>query len=95
MALSVAFIGLLILSWRYLRTSYRIYCVAILLIALSFYAGDINPLLALPRHLVLAFPVFIGIAARYRLRFFPLLLLVLVVCEMGLLRFFVWQSWVP
>jgi Gpi18-like mannosyltransferase len=94
-ALSAAFIGLFVLSWRCLRASYRVYCVAILLVSLSFYAGDINPFLALPRHLVLAFPVFIGLAARYRLRTFPLLLVLLVVCQMGLLRCFVWQSWVP
>ena len=96
-SLSVAFIGLFVLSWRYLRTSYRVYCVAIFLVALSFYAGDINPLLALPRHLVLAFPVFIGLAARYRLQTFPfaLVLIVLTLCQLALLRFFVWQSWIP
>jgi hypothetical protein len=94
-SLGVTFIGLFVLSWRYLRTSYRVYCVAIFLIALSFYPGDINPLLALPRHLALAFPVFIGLAARYRLRAFPLLLIVLTLCQLALLRFFVWQSWIP
>jgi hypothetical protein len=75
--------------------SYRLYCAAILLISLSFYAGDIDPFLALPRHLLLAFPVFIGLAARYRLRTFPLLLIVLVISQMGLLRYLVWQWWVP
>src|SRR6185369_7323497 len=96
-SLGVTFIGLFVLSWRYLRTSYRVYCIAIFLIALSFYPGDINPLLALPRHLVLAFPVFIGLAARYRLRTLPLVLvlIVLTVCQFSLLRFFVWQSWIP
>jgi Gpi18-like mannosyltransferase len=97
LSLSVAFTGLFVLSWRYLRSSYRIYCVAIFLIALSFYAGDINPLLALPRHLVLAFPVFIGLATRYRLRTFPLglVMIVLTVCQLALLRSFVWRSWIP
>ena|SRR5690349_4896828 len=96
-SLSVTFIGLFVLSWRYLRASYRVYCVAIFLVALSFYAGDINPLLALPRHLVLAFPVFIGLAARYRLQTFPfaLVLIVLTICQLALLRFFVWHSWIP
>ena len=97
LSLSIAFTGLFVLSWRYLRASYRVYCIAIFLIGLSFYAGDINPLLALPRHLVLAFPVFIGLAARYRLRTLPLalVLIVLAVCQLALLRFFVWQSWIP
>jgi hypothetical protein len=94
-ALTVASVGLLILSWRCLRMSYRVYCVAILLVSLSFYAGDIDPFLALPRHLLLAFPVFIGLAARYRLRVFPLLLIFLVIAQMGLLRYCVWGWWVP
>ena len=75
--------------------SYRVYCVAILLVSLSFYAGDIDPFLALPRHLLLAFLVFIGLAARYRLRVFPLLLIFLVIAQMGLLRYCVWGWWVP
>jgi len=94
-ALTVASVGLLILSWRCLRMSYRLYCVAILFISLSFYAGDIDPFLALPRHLLLAFPVFIGLAARYRLRVFPLLLILLVIAQLGLLRYCVWGWWVP
>jgi Gpi18-like mannosyltransferase len=95
LALSTAFIALIVLSWRYLRTSYRVYCIAIVLVSLSFFAGDMNPFLALPRHLLLAFPVFIGLAARYQLRRFPFLLFLLIDCEMGLLLCFVWQRWVP
>lgn len=95
MALAVAFMALLILSWNCLCTSYRIYSVAIVLVSLSFYAGDIDPFLALPRHLLLAFPVFIGLAARYRFRTFPVLLVALSICQIGLLSCFVWQSWVP
>jgi hypothetical protein len=94
-ALSVATVGVLVLSWRYLRTSYRVYCAAILLVSLSFYAGDIDPFLALPRHLLLAFPMFIGLAGRYRLRVFPLLLIVLAIAQLGLLRFCMWGWWVP
>ena len=96
-SLSVTFTGLFVLSWRYLRASYRVYSVAIFLIALSFYPGDINPLLALPRHLALAFPVFIGLAARYRLQTVPFafVLILMTMCQFALLRFFVWQSWIP
>ena len=93
--LGAVFIVLAVLSWRYLRTSYRLYSIAIVLVSLSFYAGDENPFLALPRHFLLAFPVFIGLAARYQFRRFPLLLFVMVECQMGLLVSFVWQRWVP
>ena len=95
LVLSTGFIVLLVLSWRYLRTSYRLYCVAIVLVSLSFYAADENPFLALPRHLVLAIPLFIGLAARYQFRRFSFLLVLLVECQLGLLVSFVWQRWVP
>ena len=95
LALSTGFIALLVLSWRYLQTSYRVYCIAIVVVSLSFYAADENPFLALPRHLLLAFPVFIGLAARYRFRRLPFLLFLLVECQMGLLVSFVWKRWVP
>jgi Gpi18-like mannosyltransferase len=93
--LGAAFIAFLVLGWRYLRMSYRVYCVAIVLVSLSFYAADENPFLALPRHMLLAFPVFIGLAARYQLKRFPFWLSLLVECQMGLLVCFVWYRWVP
>jgi Gpi18-like mannosyltransferase len=95
LVLSIGFIALVVLSWRYLRTSYRLYCIAIVLVSLSFYAADENPFLALPRHLLLAFPVFIGLAARYQFRRLPFFLSLLVECQMGLLVAFVWMRWVP
>lgn len=95
MALGAVFIGLFVLSWRYLRTTYRVYCVAMVLVSLSFFAGHINPFIALPRHLLLAFPVFIGLAARFNLRKFPLILVLLIIGQMALLCTFVWQTWVP
>jgi hypothetical protein len=94
-AFSAVFICLFALSWRHLRTSYRVYCVAMVLVSLSFYAGNINPFIALPRHLLLAFPVFIGLAARRHFRKFPLLLVVLIMCQMLQLCSFVWKNWVP
>jgi Gpi18-like mannosyltransferase len=93
--LSAGFIALLVLSWRYLRTSDRLYCLALVLVSLSFYAADENPFLAMPRHMVLAVPVFIALARRYQLRRLPFLLILLIECELGLLVTFVWQRWVP
>jgi Gpi18-like mannosyltransferase len=56
------FLILIVLSWRQLRNSYRVYVAAITLISFSYYTGPIHPYLGLPRHLFLAFPVFIGMA---------------------------------
>lgn len=92
--LGLVFIGMFVLGWRFLRTSYRIYSIVIILVSLSFYTGTINPYISLPRHLLLAFPVFIGFASRYRIQRFPLLVIFLVICQMGLLFLFVRQRWV-
>jgi len=54
----------------------------------------INPYISLPRHLVPAFPVFLGIAQAYRFKRFPFILFILVLCQMLFLCCFVWQTWV-
>jgi len=55
-----------IFSWRRLRLSYRLYVLAITLISFSYHTGMIHPYMGLPRHLFLAFPVFIGLAPLIR-----------------------------
>jgi hypothetical protein len=92
--MAAVFIGMFILGWRHLRMSYRIYSIVIILVSLSFFTGPVNPYISLPRHLLLAFPVFIGYAARQRTGPSPLLMVVLVVCQMAVLCLFVWQKWV-
>lgn len=57
------FLFLLILAWPYLRTSYRLYIAAITLVSFSLHTGPIHPYMGLPRHLMLGFPVFIGLGA--------------------------------
>ena len=57
------FAVLLCLAWRHLRTSYRIYAVAIVLVSLSYHTGPLHPYKGLARHLLLGFPVFLGLGA--------------------------------
>ncbi len=84
-----------VFSWRYLRTSYKIYALAVVLIALSLHTGvSLNPYISLPRHLVPAFPVFLGIAQAYEFKRLPFILGILVLCQMLFLCCFVWQTWV-
>ncbi|MBN2147166.1 MAG: glycosyltransferase family 39 protein [Anaerolineales bacterium] len=59
---AVLFLVVLVISWRKMRPSYRIYAIAITLISFSFHTGPIHPYMGLPRHLILAFPVFLGAA---------------------------------
>ena len=55
-----------VLSWRNLRNSYRVYVLIILLVSFGYHTGMqvSSPYMGLPRHLLLAFPVFIGLAPR-------------------------------
>jgi Gpi18-like mannosyltransferase len=91
--LAILFITMFALAWRHLRMSYRLYSLIIILVSLSFFTGYYNPYISLPRHLLLAFPVFIGVT-RYR-KPSTLLLVVFAMSQMALLCLFVRQRWVP
>ena len=59
-----------------MRTSYRLFVLVILLVTLSYHTGMNNTsgaYISLPRHLMLAFPVFIGLGARFGPRWRPLI----------------------
>lgn len=66
LVLSLGFLLAVILSWRRLRLSYRLYVLAMTLISFSYHTGMTHPYMGLPRHLFLAFPVFIGLAPLVR-----------------------------
>lgn len=57
-----AFLMLLALAWKQMRLSYRIYTLVITLVSFSYHTGPFYPYMGLPRHLLLAFPIFIGLA---------------------------------
>ncbi len=60
--LGLGFILLLVIAWKNINWGYRLYSVAIALISISLYTGPVHPYMGLPRHLFLAFPIFIGAA---------------------------------
>jgi Gpi18-like mannosyltransferase len=64
--LGTLMIVLTILSWRHLQNSYRVYVLIILIVSFGYHTGmDVSsPYMGLPRHVLLAFPVFIGLAPR-------------------------------
>jgi hypothetical protein len=66
LALGATMIVLTVLSWPKLRNSYRIYVLIILIVSFGYHTGMevSSPYMGLPRHLLLAFPVFIGLAPR-------------------------------
>jgi Gpi18-like mannosyltransferase len=93
---ALIFLILLSLTWKKLRLSYRLYSLLITIVSFSYYTGSIHPYMGLPRHLFLAFPVFIGLAAVVKNKWLRLLLLGLSVLAMSfLLILYVLEAWVP
>ena len=62
MILGIIFLILLGVSWKSMKPAYRLYSAIIFLISFSYHTGPIHPYMGLPRHLLLAFPVFIYIS---------------------------------
>jgi hypothetical protein len=60
--LGFGFLIMLGLAWPRMRTSYRLYSLLIVLVSFAYHTGSFFPYMGLPRHLLLAFPVFIGLA---------------------------------
>jgi 4-amino-4-deoxy-L-arabinose transferase-like glycosyltransferase len=92
--LGAAFLFMLAVGWGRVRASYRIFSVIIALVSLSYYTGEESPYMGLPRHLLLAFPVFIGFASMYEFKKPLLLGTAGVACQALLICAYVWRSWV-
>jgi Gpi18-like mannosyltransferase len=90
------FLIILGITWRKMRVSYRLYSLVISLVSFSYYTGPIHPYMGLPRHLLLAFPIFIGLAALTDNKWMRLLFVGLSSGGMlFLLGLFVLNAWVP
>jgi len=91
------FLLLVAMAWRHIRPSYRLYVVVIVLVSFSYHTGMTSTggaYLSLPRHLLLAFPVFVGLLPR--LERWELLLLTSCGATMTFLLFgYFWGRLVP
>lgn len=94
--LAALFVGLLTLAWKRMRTSYRLYAVATIIVSFAHHTGSPWPYMSLPRHLFVAFPVFIGLGPLIKQPWQRL-----VVISLGLLTTFfflllyVIRGWIP
>lgn len=61
MGLAVIFLVLFGLVWRFLRPGDRLLCLAMFVAGLAYYTGPEHPYEGLPRHLFLAFPIFLSL----------------------------------
>ncbi len=92
-AVSVVLLGL---AWTRMRLSYRLYSLVITLVSFSYYTGPSHPVMGLPRHLYLAFPIFIGMAVLIKKPW--LRLIIIAACAIGLLFLlvlYVLETWIP
>ena len=94
LVLGGVFLGLATLSWRRLRVSYKILTAMLFAVAFGYYTGPQTPYMGLPRHLLLAFPIFIG-AAPVLERFKNPIGAVFTFCMLLLALSYVLHAWVP
>jgi hypothetical protein len=93
---AVFFLTLLMLSWKALKPAYRLYAVLITLISFSYSTGIVHPYMGLPRHLLLAFPVFICAAPKLnRPVWGPLIIILLSIAYPFTILIYSLQAWVP
>jgi Gpi18-like mannosyltransferase len=94
--LGAVFLVLLTLTWTRMRMSYRLFSLVIVLVSLSYYTGPIHPYMGLPRHMYLAFPIFIGMAMVVKNRWLRLTLIgISGISQLLLLVLFILQTWIP
>ncbi len=95
LATSILFLVLFALSWRYMRTSYRLYAFLITWISFSYYTGPVHPYMGLARHLFLAFPIFIGLASLIRKPWLRIMILTISAIGMSSLEvLYVIKTWI-
>lgn len=95
LTLGAAWLTLLALAWRGMRTSYRIYAIVIGLVSFSYHTGQFFPYMGLPRHLMLAFPVYIGLGRIIRPRLRPLVIIGGILGMLFLLLLYALEAWTP
>ncbi len=93
---AVIFLSFMIIAWKRIRLSYRLYSLAIALVSFSYYTGPVHPYMGLPRHLFLAFPIFIGVATVVKKRWLRLFIFGLSgLVMLFLLSLYIFNAWVP
>lgn len=95
LTLGAAWLILLAVAWRGMRTSHRIYTVVIALVSFGYYTGPFYPYMGLPRHLMLAFPVYLGLGRVIRPRLRPLVIIGGILGMLFLLLLYIFEAWTP
>lgn len=97
MSLAIIFILLFIIAWKNMTASSRLYSAIIYFVSFSYFTGLIHPLMGLPRHLSLAFPIFAGISPSLA-KSKPMMWLYIFICivlMVMLITAYILMAWVP
>src|SRR6266498_1307938 len=95
-AIGIGFLILFILAWKPMNIADRIYCAVIIFVSLSISSGPVRIYLSLPRHLFVATPMFIGLAAALHKRWQQVALVSLQFALQGFMLFlYVAHYWIP
>jgi hypothetical protein len=96
LALGLGFLLALAFAWRQLKIGGRLFALAVTLVSFCYSTGPVHPLMGLPRHLMVALPVFVGLGAALRKPWQRTLLLAIQsLLLMLLLLLYVIEAWVP
>lgn len=94
--LGMGFLVLFLFSWKHMSIADRIYCAVVVFISFSMSSGPIRIYLSLPRHLLLATPVFVGLAAALKERWQQITVITLqFVLQLFMLFLYVSHYWIP
>jgi hypothetical protein len=92
----VGFLILFLFSWKHMSIADRIYCAVVVFISFSMSSGPVRIYLSLPRHLLLATPVFVGLAAALKERWQQITVITLqFVLQLFMLFLYVAHYWIP
>ncbi len=95
LGLGLGFVIAFALAWKYIGIPERLYSLAVVLVSFCVTTGEFA-YISLPRHLLLAFPVFIGLAAALKKTWQkPLLIALQFPLMLFLLLLYVFIQWIP
>jgi hypothetical protein len=84
------------IAWRKMKLESKAFTVALILLSFSYSTGPRHPYMGLPRHLLLALPVFVAFGREVTsLRWRLLLTVTGIVIQMFLVMAFVLHIWIP
>lgn len=94
LVLAAWFLVLTARAWRWMNPGERLYTMAVVMSAFSYHTGPVHPYMGLPRHLWIAFPVFLAFG-RSRSALTRVIPAVQIPAFFFMIILYVLEAWVP